>query len=175
MTSTRWPRSVSLVTTACVHPVPHFSPTLTGFKFISSHILAFCSCCSGWHLLACHPSVTLSLLLLKKGKNKSEGMTNQSKVTGTPELCTALCFSSQKSFSQLHIPTPVLVLTLSLFFCSLQSVLSSPHFWRRFLLKWPSTIAAAASRKVEKVTSILVHGERRAQTVASLLFLLLRV
>lgn len=49
----------------------------------------------------------------------------------------------------------------------------SKHFWRRFLLKWPSTIAAAVSRKVEKVTSVLVCRERDSQTVASSLFLLL--
>lgn len=35
--------------------------------------------------------------------------------------------------------------------------------------------SCCCSRKVEKVTSILVHGECRAQTVASPLLLLLRV
>lgn len=51
--------------------------------------------------------------------------------------------------------------------------MNSPHFWRRFLLKRPSTFAAAVSRKVEKVTSILVRRECSPQTVASSLFLLL--
>lgn len=50
-----------------------------------------------------------------------------------------------------------------------------PTFLEKVFLKWPSTIAAAVSRKVEKVTSILVHGEWCAQTVASPLLLLLKV
>lgn len=49
----------------------------------------------------------------------------------------------------------------------------SKHFWSRLLLKWPSTIAAAVRRKVEKVTSVLVCRERNSQTVASSLLLLL--
>lgn len=89
--STKCPHSGTLLTTACV--LPQSSSTLTGVKVKSGH-----SYWSGWHLLASHPTITLSLLLLKKRKNKSEGMTIKAQWQGLLS-CALLCAFPARSLS----------------------------------------------------------------------------